>query len=218
METIRYSLIGAQDIKTGFGSFEVTLADGRTVILEGVNSSHLIPAYASASVLPTVGVAGRIARDQTTAQPHVVLGAGALHWDNGALWEQILTGHHARMASNSPIIPAPNGGLNIQNGLWRESIVRAWISCNYAGSTNDSLNVSSITDNGTGDTTITWDRDFANDDYVVLGLTRVGAGAGLWLVQNIEKAVGSARFETRIPATGALSDALELMILAVGQQ
>lgn len=40
-ETIRYSLLGAQDVKFGTGTFEVTLADGRVVVLEAVNASHI---------------------------------------------------------------------------------------------------------------------------------------------------------------------------------
>lgn len=41
MEVIRYSLAGAQDIKWGTDTFEVVLADGRVVILEAVNASHI---------------------------------------------------------------------------------------------------------------------------------------------------------------------------------
>jgi len=40
-EVIRYSLIGASDIKFGTGTFEVVLADGRVVILEAINASHI---------------------------------------------------------------------------------------------------------------------------------------------------------------------------------
>jgi hypothetical protein len=40
-ETIRYSLIGAQDIKFGTDSFEVQLADGRVVVLEAIHAGHL---------------------------------------------------------------------------------------------------------------------------------------------------------------------------------
>lgn len=35
-ETIRYGLIGRQDIRWGSGTFEVTLADGRVVTLDEV--------------------------------------------------------------------------------------------------------------------------------------------------------------------------------------
>lgn len=40
-ETIRFSLIGAQDVRFGTGTFEVVLADGRVVILEAINAGHI---------------------------------------------------------------------------------------------------------------------------------------------------------------------------------
>lgn len=40
-ETIRFSLLGASDVKFGTGTFEVTLADGRVVVLEAINASHV---------------------------------------------------------------------------------------------------------------------------------------------------------------------------------
>lgn len=36
VETIRYGLIGQQDLRWGSGTFEVTLADGRVVVLNEV--------------------------------------------------------------------------------------------------------------------------------------------------------------------------------------
>jgi len=42
METIRYSLIGKADIQFGTGSFEVTLADGRRVLIPEVDLASLI--------------------------------------------------------------------------------------------------------------------------------------------------------------------------------
>lgn len=42
METLRYALIGREDIRFGTGQFEVTLADGRKVMLNEVNVADLI--------------------------------------------------------------------------------------------------------------------------------------------------------------------------------
>ena len=41
-ETVRFSLIGKQDIRFGKGTFEITLADGSVVILEEVNIGRII--------------------------------------------------------------------------------------------------------------------------------------------------------------------------------
>lgn len=41
METIKFSLIGKEDLKLGTSTFEVTLADGRTVVLNDIDISNL---------------------------------------------------------------------------------------------------------------------------------------------------------------------------------
>ena len=48
-----------------------------------------------------------------------------------------------------------------------DKIIKAWIQFNGTGviAIQDSFNVSGIVDNGVGDYTVTWDTDFANDDY-----------------------------------------------------
>lgn len=53
---------------------------------------------------------------------------------------------------------------NLQQGL-----AKAWVNFKMAASfvTNDSLNVASITDNGTGNGTVNINNDMNNDDYCV---------------------------------------------------
>lgn len=51
METIRYSPIGKEDISFGTGSFEVTLADGRVVMLTQVDVGALLNAGLSTTTL-----------------------------------------------------------------------------------------------------------------------------------------------------------------------
>ena len=41
-ETIRFTPIGKQDIRFGTSSYEVTLADGRVVVLDEVNAMALL--------------------------------------------------------------------------------------------------------------------------------------------------------------------------------
>lgn len=45
---------------------------------------------------------------------------------------------------------------------------KAWIKCDAAGSIQASYNVTSITDNGTGDVTVTIATDFSSADYAVI--------------------------------------------------
>jgi len=48
-ETIRYTPIGKQDLRLGTSSFEVTLADGRVVVLDEINVLALITTYWSST-------------------------------------------------------------------------------------------------------------------------------------------------------------------------
>lgn len=41
-ETIRYTLTGKEDINFGTGTFEITLADGRTVVLNQVDVGAIL--------------------------------------------------------------------------------------------------------------------------------------------------------------------------------
>lgn len=64
METIRYSLIGASDVKFGTGTFEVTLADGRVVVLEAINASHISGRTVDETVDATMADVSRARRGQ----------------------------------------------------------------------------------------------------------------------------------------------------------
>lgn len=50
---------------------------------------------------------------------------------------------------------------------WNPCVAKAWIKCDAAGAIQASHNITSITDNGTGDVTITIATDFASANYVV---------------------------------------------------
>jgi len=65
---------------------------------------------------------------------------------------------------------------NLQQGL-----AKAWV--NFDGSASgaasrDSFNVSGMTDNGTGDHTITINNDFGNANYSAVGCCIAGTGSG----------------------------------------
>jgi len=60
------------------------------------------------------------------------------------------------------------GVLNVQNGM--TGIAKAWVNFNGTGTVaiRDSFNVSSITDNGTGDYTVNFTTAMPNANYAVL--------------------------------------------------
>jgi hypothetical protein len=69
-ETVRYSLLGKQDLRIGNGTFETVLGDGRVVTMDELRLSDLFTALTAGSVL-FAGTAGIVAQDNTN-----------LYWDS----------------------------------------------------------------------------------------------------------------------------------------
>ena len=104
----------------------------------------------------------------------------------------------------------------------KENICKGWININGKGTIaiRDSFNVASITDNGAGDYTVTWDTDFASGDYATL----VGAGEGAGGSSNTgatrghgDVLAGSVRLEIT-NMNGTLVDADDMSVVAFGGQ
>jgi len=55
-------------------------------------------------------------------------------------------------------------------------MAKAWVNFNGVATVNDSYGVSSITDNGTGDYTITFTTAMANANYSITGMARHNLG------------------------------------------
>ena len=53
----------------------------------------------------------------------------------------------------------------LAKALYEDSIIKGWVRFNAAGTIADDLNVSSITDNGTGDWNVNWATAFASANY-----------------------------------------------------
>ena len=83
-----------------------------------------------------------------------------------------------------------DGSLSIPTTYVTNGSAKAWVNFNGTGTvaTRDSLNVSSLTDNGTGDYTINFTSSLANGNYtsthMVAQLDADGAGTGSvdWLI------------------------------------
>lgn len=104
---------------------------------------------------------------------------------------------------------------NTVNGVMRKEISGGWV--NFNGSTmaiGSAHNVSSLTDHGAGDYTVTWDADYQNANYVVV------AGGGI-LSGNANsahasaKAVGSVRI-TFSDSGGSAQDTSDINVLSFG--
>jgi hypothetical protein len=95
-----------------------------------------------------------------------------------------------------------------------------WMDLNGTGTIalQDSYNIDSVTDNGTGDYTITITTDFADGSYAVAGMT--GNGNGIVSVETTRastKLAGSLRINT-FSASNSQTDYDIVSVIAFGNQ
>lgn len=103
--------------------------------------------------------------------------------------------------------------------------IKGWIQFDGTGTIAiaDSYNVASITDNGTGDYTITWDTDFANDNYAMAGICKEAAqGTHMAIDGTGGQAVGTVRVTTSNNggdgAYDVAADSAVVCLIAIGDQ
>lgn len=83
---------------------------------------------------------------------------------------------------------------------WQESVTSS------TQTVNDSLNVSSITDNGAGLSTLAWTNSFASTNYTY-PMTRSGSNnnSNTFQMEMYNKATGSLSFSTKFSDTSSIS-------------
>jgi hypothetical protein len=92
-------------------------------------------------------------------------------------------------AASSTAVFATPGRTNFHPG-----VAKAWLQCDAAGTVDVSYNITSITDNGAGDLTVTIATDFSGDNYVAVAVPQ-GGNARTTSISS--KAAGSAVFYAR---------------------
>jgi len=97
---------------------------------------------------------------------------------------------------------------NLQQGL-----AKSWVNLNGSSfGLRDSFNVTSVTDNGTGDHTVTINNDFSNANYSAVGCCLAGTGSGNngQVVSSFGTAggapAGSLRFAVQYSSSQAKND------------
>tara|TARA_R100001510_G_scaffold32349_1_gene28894 strand:+ start:69 stop:503 length:435 start_codon:yes stop_codon:yes gene_type:complete len=77
-------------------------------------------------------------------------------------------------------------------------LAKAWVNCVHDGTVSDSFNVSSVTDNGSGDLTVNFTTAFANDDYCMTGgaIYSNGPGTGFGVL-SVKEGDSSGNPETK---------------------
>ena len=96
----------------------------------------------------------------------------------------------------------------------KQSVIKAWINFNGTGviAINDSFNVTSITDVGVGNYTITWDTDFANVNYCISGAAPAGR-----FVSTSTRAIGA--LDIFVLMNGVTPTDIEhVCVMAIGDQ
>lgn len=98
-------------------------------------------------------------------------------------------------ASSNTVMATP------ANVNWHPGVAKAWIKCNAAGAIQASHNITSITDNGTGDVTVTIATDFSSVNYAILP-GNISGQAYVTTVQSTSQAAGVFQGITQNPGSG----------------
>lgn len=125
-----------------------------------------------------------------------------------------MTAGAVAISGNGAIVPAPVSGTPAQHGLYSNNVPKAWAY--YTSVTTTALiasfNVASVTDNGTGDTTLTIDRDFGSANFAVT----VGVDTGAFVGVCTGRTAGTVRILTFTSAAAAVDVATSMV--AMGTQ
>jgi hypothetical protein len=119
---------------------------------------------------------------------------------------QVLTSNGAGSAPSMQGLPSSGADTSLSNltSAGEQMVCRAWVNFNGTGtvSIRDDYNVSSITDNGTGDYTVNFSTAMANTNYAPAGNSIYsGIGVGAWEIEST--ATGSFTFITKWGQSGS---------------
>lgn len=115
-----------------------------------------------------------------------------------------------------------NSGTPRANVAYRAAITRAWAKVTVSAGTPAiaaSYNLTSITDAGVGLLTVTWDRDFASANYVVVATCENdGVANSFAAISNGAFAAGALTNLASIDTAAAARDPASYSIIAIGAQ
>ena len=134
-----------------------------------------------------------------------------------------LSGTLTMDGTNNAIIPAAAPSTPVAHGLYRDNICKGWRQVSVSGGTptlNADYNVTSITDSGVGELTVTWETDFTSANYALLpgGQGPAGSDHSIFAIDaDNNPATGSCRLTC---ATGGnvLQDPQKWTFVAYGVQ
>lgn len=117
--------------------------------------------------------------------------------------------------NEAPVLGQAAPATPTANKLYKDAMVKGWASCTTSGGTpslNDDFNVSSITDNGVGDFTVTWATAFASANYAY-----TFHGAAYMAATQAPPTTTTARVSF-LSSAGAALDPAQWFCIACGDQ
>ena len=113
----------------------------------------------------------------------------------------------ADLADSSVTLAKSSANIN-------QGTARAWVNFNGTGTVaiRDSFNVSSITDNGTGDYTVNFDQDMPNVNYSAVGVDDVSSSTSSISSETLNYLVGSVDYRSYLATAGVDPTIVELVI------
>jgi hypothetical protein len=106
------------------------------------------------------------------------------------------------------------GGTPAVNTLYAPMLPRAWVSVLAAFTLEDSFNVTSITDQGTGVFTVVFDRAFGSQAYVPVGISEARSTTAMFVAtdQTLLRQTTSCKLNVIRSDTAALTDASAFVV------
>lgn len=161
-----------------------------------------------------LNVASFTAQSGTTNASGIKIdGAPSGATNNYALWVDAGTTRLDGAVLLETVAPA----TPVANTVYTDSIVKGWVRFNGTGviAIDDDLNVTSLTDNGTGDYTITWATAFASANYSISGVV---LGTSFLSRESATNLTTTAARVTVFDSAGAAADAAFVSVIAIGDQ
>ena len=121
------------------------------------------------------------------------------------------------LATNAEVTTGTSTTLvpSVASMVAHQGIVKAWVKHNMAAGIQDSYNVSSVTDTGTGQATINYTTAFANANYAISALAL--AASNINALVNTQS-TGSVLIEYRGTILGTLTDPTNGYVICIGDQ
>ena len=134
--------------------------------------------------------------------------SGNILTSNGSAWTSASAAGGPSQANQAAIEGETNEDTYIPPDLLKHhpGVAKAWVSFNGTGTIaiRASYNITSIADNGTGDTTITIATDFSGAEYASVSMSGTGAGKNL-VSQSIIAATAAGTFRLNTSFLGTFA-------------